>query len=136
MNNRIITLFVVTLITLFVHFGTEAKKADGPGPDITFREKSHDFGLIDEHGGPVSYEFMFENTGTEPLVIISATASCGCTRPTYPTAPIKPGKRGTIKVTFLPEGRPGEFNKTIKVRTNAKSAKKFTLKITGTVKKR
>ena len=103
-------------------------------PAISFAEKTYDFGIIAENGGPVSHSFEFVNTGTAPLVIISATASCGCTRPTYPTQPIQPGKKGTIKVTYLPEGRPGEFDKVVKVRTNVKESKKISLKISGTVK--
>ncbi|MGM9865831.1 MAG: DUF1573 domain-containing protein [Muribaculaceae bacterium] len=100
---------------------------------ITLASKSYDFGNIRESAGPVTTEFEFVNTGDAPLVIISAVASCGCTRPVYPQAPVKPGKSGKIKVTFLPQGRPGEFSKTIKVRTNAKKNKKFTLRISGVV---
>lgn len=103
------------------------------GAEIRFAEKTYNFGTIPENGGPVSHFFEFTNTGSAPLVIISATASCGCTRPSYPTEPIAPGKKGKIKVTYLPEGRPGEFDKVIKVRTNAKDGKKTSLKITGTV---
>ena len=95
--------------------------------------RSHDFGTVREKGGPVSCEFEFTNTGDTPLVIISATASCGCTQPKYTTDPVKPGQKGTIRVTYLPAGRPGEFDKSVKVRTNAKNAKKITLKIKGVV---
>ena len=101
---------------------------------IEFTEpKSHDFGIIAENGGPVSHEFEFTNTGDKPLVIISATASCGCTRPKYPQQPVKPGQKAKIKVTYLPAGRPGEFSKTVKVKTNAPKQKRVNLKITGTV---
>lgn len=111
---------------------SKTEKTDGT-PAITFKEKSYDFGYVAEKGGPVTHIFEFKNTGDAPLVIISATASCGCTRPSYTTEPIAPGKKGKIKVTYLPDGRPGAFNKEIKVRTNAKSAKKFVLSISGTV---
>lgn len=110
----------------------KTEKATGE-PAIKFAEKDYNFGIVAEKGGPVSHSFEFTNTGTAPLVIISATASCGCTRPTYPTEPIAPGKKGVIKVTYLPDGRPGEFDKVIKVRTNAKETKKVSLKIHGTV---
>lgn len=100
---------------------------------ITFENKTHDFGTIREADGPVTCTFSFVNTGDAPLVIISANASCGCTRPVYPTNPIKPGKPGKIKVTYNPARRPGEFNKTVKIRTNAKKNKKVNLRITGTV---
>ncbi len=64
--------------------------------------------------------FTFTNTGTAPLVIHQALASCGCTVPTYPKTPIKPGEKGTIEVTYNGTGKfPGHFQKTITIRTNA-----------------
>lgn len=113
---------------------TGATTAQDGAPQIVFAEKSYNFGIVPEKGGPITHYFEFTNTGDAPLVIISATASCGCTRPSYPTEPIAPGKKGKIKVTYLPEGRPGEFDKVIKVRTNAKDTKKISLTIRGTVK--
>ena len=49
-----------------------------------------------------------------------------------PTKPIKPGKKGKVKVTYSPLGRPGAFRKTVKVRTNA-SNQRVNLIIEGTV---
>ena len=105
--------------------------AAGKGPEMTFSEKSFDFGTIKEADGPVTHTFEFTNTGDEPLVIVNVNASCGCTRPEHSKEPIMPGKKGKIKVTFNPAGRPGEFNKEVKVRTNG--SKRPILKITGTV---
>ena len=105
----------------------------GAEPVVEFVELSHDFGTIQEDGGPVSHEFEFANTGDAPLMVVNATASCGCTRPEYPKKPVKAGKKDKIKVTYLPAGRPGEFNKTVTIRTNAKKGKKVTLKIKGFV---
>lgn len=122
---RIFTLFTLCLLAV------AALSAEQP--TVVFDTTSHDFGNINEADGPVSCEFTFTNTGDEPLVIISANASCGCTRPEFPKKPIKPGKSGTIKVTYLPAGRPGEFNKTVKVRTSAKRPKSISLKISGVV---
>ncbi|MDE6396418.1 MAG: DUF1573 domain-containing protein [Muribaculaceae bacterium] len=127
-------IFISLILSLIASIAFPEFISAKSGPAITLREKSYDFGIVAENGGPISHEFEFKNTGTEPLIIVSATASCGCTRPTYPTAPIKPGETGKIKVTYLPAGRPGEFNKAVKIRTNAKSTKKFSLKISGTVK--
>ena len=59
--------------------------ADGKQAEATFSIKSHDFGTIQEAKGPVSCTFEFTNTGDKPLLIIDATASCGCTRPEYPS---------------------------------------------------
>lgn len=101
-------------------------------PKIVFTEKSHDFGNIKEDKN-VSYEFRFVNEGDEPLVILSATAECGCTRPKYPMQPIAAGKEGVISVTFHPAGYKGEFVKEVKVKTNDKKAKTIRLKISGVV---
>ena len=98
----------------------------------TFPVQNHDFGVINDGGGPVSCTFEVVNTGNKPLLIIDAFASCGCTRPEFPTKPIKPGKKGKIKVTYSPIGRPGAFKKTVKIKTNGKE-RMTVLRIEGTV---
>ncbi len=103
----------------------------GGGAVIAFETKSHDFGTIKEADGPVSCEFEFQNAGDEPLVIFDVTASCGCTRPEYPKDPIAPGKKAKMKVTYNPAGRPGEFERKVKIRSN--TSKRIILKITGVV---
>ena len=110
-----------------------AVTAFAAGPEIAFDEKSYDFGTIAEDGGGVTHEFKFTNSGDEPLLIINAKASCGCTRPTYPKKPIKPGKSDKIRVTYNPAGRPGEFVKTVTIKTNIGKKKEYKLKIKGTV---
>jgi hypothetical protein len=124
MIRKIITTLLITVVTSMVAL------ADAR---ISMAEKSHDFGIIKEDGGAVTHSFAFTNTGDSPLVIVSAKASCGCTQPKYPTDPVKPGETAKITVKYLPQGRPGEFNKTIKVRTNDKKNKSLSLRITGTV---
>ena len=65
-------------------------------------------------------EFVFTNTGNEPLVIQQAYGSCGCTVPTAPKDPIKPGEKGVIKVQYNGKGKfPGHFKKPVTVRSNA-----------------
>ena len=98
----------------------------------TYKEKEHDFGYIKEAKGAVSHTFELKNTGDKPLVIMQVVTSCGCTRPEFPTKPIKPGKKGKIKVTFSPIGRPGPFRKEIRVKTNGRN-KMVRLHIEGSV---
>lgn len=95
-------------------------------------ESSWDFGNIKEKSGPVSHDFEYYNDGKGNLVILDATAQCGCTKPEYSDKPVAPGKKGKIKVTFNPIGRPGSFEKTVKVKTNGKP-KTVYLKIRGNV---
>lgn len=102
-------------------------------PKAVFAEKSHDFGNINEADGNVTCEFVFTNDGDTPLVILSANAQCGCTKPEFPKQPVKPGGKGVIKVTFRPRGYAGEFVKEVKVKTNDKSSKNVKLKISGVV---
>lgn len=131
MQLKITLLF--SLIFLSATILNAEKKAEGQ-PAIAFTETVHDFGVIPENGGPVSHAFEFSNTGDGPLVILNASASCGCTRPEYPRKPVKPGKKEKITVTYNPKGRPGEFSKNVTVRTNIKGKqKKVTLKIKGNV---
>lgn len=98
----------------------------------TFAEHSHDFGYIKEAKGAVTHTFTFTNTGDRPLIIKQVVVSCGCTRPEFPTKPIKPGKTGKVKITFSPAGRSGSFRKSIKVRTNGANGS-VNLYITGNV---
>ena len=100
-------------------------------PDAVYEKEVLDYGTI-EYDSEGTREFKFKNVGKEPMIIYSATGSCGCTVPTAPKEPIKPGETGTIKVHYDTK-RPGSFEKTVTVSSNAKMPSK-TLKIKGTVK--
>lgn len=111
---------------------TAVNAAEKKEAKIKFEKSLHDFGNIKEDGGPVTYEFEFQNTGKAPLQIESARAECGCTKPEYPREEIAPGGTGKIKVTYNPLGRPGGFTKVITVRCTGNPGK-VNLKIRGTV---
>ncbi len=80
-----------------------------------------DFGKITD-GEVVEFSYRFKNAGNHPLVISNASASCGCTVPEKPEAPVKPGETGFIKVKFNSEGRVGVAHKTVTVESNANPA--------------
>ena len=96
----------------------------GQQPVITFEKSEHDFGKINEADGRVTTIFTFKNEGMAPLVLSNVRASCGCTTPTWTKEPIEPGQSGSITVTYNPNGRPGRFQKTITVTSNASEATK------------
>lgn len=122
--------FILAVVAVFVFcLPLSAKKNQA---SVRFAEQTYNFGNVKENGGPVSHNFEFVNEGDGNLVIVDATSQCGCTKPEYPAKPIAPGKRGVVKVTYNPTGRPGPFDKVITVKTNAKN-KKVRLKITGNV---
>ena len=110
--------------------GTEAKKDDKPAvatnpnaPMLDFKEESFNFGEISE-GPQVTHEFKFTNNGKEPLILANVKASCGCTTPSWPKDPVLPGKEATILVTYNTQGRPGNFNKSVTITSNATNANK------------
>ena len=88
-------------------------------PVITFEKTEHDFGKINEGDGRVSTEFVFKNEGMAPLILSNVRASCGCTTPSWTKEPVEPGQTGTITVTYNPNGRPGHFQKTVTITSNA-----------------
>ena len=90
--------------------------------EIKFDTLRHNFGKFSKDDPIVKCTFRFTNTGTAPLVIHQAFASCGCTVPTFTKEPIKPGENGVIDVTYNGTDKfPGHFQKTITVRSNAVS---------------
>lgn len=105
------------------------------GAKIEFEKSTHNFGTIDENAGSVVTEFVFKNTGTAPLVIVDASASCGCTRPEFPKKPVQPGKSGKIKVSFNPKGQPRSFSKVVTVITNDPKSSRVKLRIKGKISK-
>ncbi len=107
--------------------------ASAQKPTINFDEKEHDFGKVNEEDGKITHVFEFSNKGMSPLVVSKVQASCGCTTPTWTKAPIEPGKKGTITVTYNPAGRPGAFTKTITVYNNS-ADEQVVLIIKGEVK--
>ena len=108
--------------TLFMALTAVAMMAQQPV--ITFEKTEHDFGKINEADGRVSTVFEFKNEGMAPLVLSNVRASCGCTTPTWTKEPIEPGQTGSITVTYNPNGRPGRFQKTVTITSNATEATK------------
>lgn len=90
---------------------------DENAPKIVFDETEYDFGTIMQ-GEKLTHVFVFTNEGKSDLVIASARADCGCTTATPPKAPIKPGEKGEIKVTFDSKGKKGLEEKSVRVAAN------------------
>ena len=92
--------------------------ASPDAPVVVFEREIFDFGKI-QQGESVQHEFKFKNTGKSPLIISTATATCGCTVPEPPKEPILPGKEGVIKVIFNSTGKEGMQDKIVTVTSNA-----------------
>jgi hypothetical protein len=109
------------------------KRKVGEHSPVTFVEPEQtEIELIDLHTGKTSEAiFTLKNTGTQPLIIQTVNASCGCTVPEWKKEPIKTGKNTEIKVQITPEEK-GYFNKTITVHCNTEKGQ-ILLKVKGIV---
>ena len=115
-------LLILSIITLTAFSQTPSKDktlvaSNDAKPHIKFETMVIDFGKI-KKDVPVEKEFTFTNTGSAPLIISSAHASCGCTTPHSPTEAILPGKKNAITAGFNAKNL-GQFTKTIAVSSNA-----------------
>ena len=131
-----LSVILIAIVALILPLTVSAKRqsAESGTPAITFKEKTHDFGTIKEADGVVEYKFAYTNTGTAPLVIVTVSATCGCTVPDFDTKPLAPGKSGEVTIRFAPKGQRGEFDKRITVRTNVRGqAGKPMLRIKGVI---
>lgn len=101
-------------------------------PEVKFVTETHDFGAFDERDGTVSCDFLFVNVGDEPLVIVAARSTCGCTTPYYTKEAVEPGDTGVVTVKYNPTGRPGRFGKKVYVDFNTE-VPRHTLLVKGSV---
>lgn len=108
-------MMIIMLLTSMITYAQQNQA------DIKFDKTIHNFGTFSEKSPVQTAEFTFTNVGSAPLIINQAIASCGCTVPSYTKQPIKPGDKGTVKVTYNGKGKfPGHFKKSITIRTNGK----------------
>lgn len=125
-------LMIVMLVFLGVQLAKAQEEAVKTGPVMEFKEKLYNFGTIAQ-GDTVLHTFVFENVGTEPLKILSARGSCGCTVPKYSEEAIAPGAKGEVQVRFDSSGKMGNQNKTVTLITNATDKKPIVLTIRGVI---
>ncbi|MCW5917220.1 MAG: DUF1573 domain-containing protein [Ferruginibacter sp.] len=88
-------LFSVLALTFSVVAFAKKKSADV----AKFTSETIDLGKI-QQGNPTSAVFSVTNIGSEPLIIETASPTCGCTISDYTKEPIAAGKQGTIKATY------------------------------------
>lgn len=139
----------VTIALLCIAIGVPAAKAqDGKRPvntanmqaslnnspqgKFSFSEETHDYGEVPE-GPAAEYDFVFTNTGKNPIIIREAHGSCGCTVPKWPQTPILPGAQGSIHVSYSTNGRPGAIQKDVIITSDAEQSP-MVLHIRGSVK--
>lgn len=87
------------------------------GPRITFDREQIDLGSVEE-GIEIERKFELSNTGSKPLKIYAAYASCGCTVPTLEMRTLKPGGKTDLKVLIDTAMKQDQVTKTVNVSSN------------------
>jgi hypothetical protein len=130
-KHNISTMFRYKLSLLFALMLSISLSAQ-QNKQLEFKEEIHDFGTVNEEGGPVVHDFVFTNNSPRPVKILTVQASCGCTTPGWSKDPVQPGKNGYVQASYNPKGRPGFFNKSLTVTTDL-DANPIILQIKGQV---
>ena len=97
---------------------------------VKFKEVKYNFGKI-KQGTPVTHDFLFSNISESPVIIENASATCGCTTPTWPQQPVMKGKTEKITAGFN-AAAPGAFEKGIFIKVKGIDYP-FEIKISGEV---
>lgn len=84
---------------------------------VKWLSQTYDFGVFREEAGPQQGEVRLVNTGSAPTAINRVKSTCGCTVAGFTEGLIEPGDTARVWFTYNPFGRPGRFEKHIKVYT-------------------
>ncbi|MFT5724642.1 MAG: hypothetical protein ACI9JN_001761 [Bacteroidia bacterium] len=123
---RILTVVLFALSTI----GALAQIDDS---EIDFESEVYDFGTIKFGDQKINATYIFTNNSPIDFVIRDVKASCGCTVPSWPEHPIKPGQKGIITATFDPTNLAGEVDKNIEIFANYNVIMSKILTIAGTI---
>lgn len=126
MERRLKTCFTIFLLAFGVLLPKDAKG------EIKWLSTEYNYGVIKESAGNATGSVKFVNLGPEATYVSRVRPSCGCTGATYPHKMIEPGDTAEISFTYNPTGRPGRFDKTVKIYIG-KENELTTVRILGTV---
>ena len=118
--------FCLILTVTLLSFVCKAQQGN-----FVFTDTICDLGQVMVESGYQQCQFTFTVAGEDEVSIVGALSACGCTIPSYPKQPLRPGENGTVSVTYDTAGRPtGTFDKTITLITTAQP-ERITLHIKG-----
>lgn len=100
--------------------------------DIEWLTTTYDFGAFKEIEGPRTGTVKGVNRGDSPAMINRVRLSCGCTSESHTEDLVQPGDTAFVSFTYNPIGRPGRFQKTVKVYTGTDN-RITTITMRGTV---
>ena len=121
---------IIVLVMLVI--GGWSFAQSGHTSALEFENVVYNFGKISVDAGVQKCSFSFTNVSSQPVVINNVISSCGCSVAEWPKAPIMPGAKGKIDVSYLNDQGPYPFDKTFTVYISS-SEKPILLRITGIV---
>jgi len=131
----LLTMCLISIFSVSVFSQTKELKSEKQSQqtienkNISWEYTTYDFKSLQQNK-PAKTEFIFTNTGREPISITKVKSSCGCTVTGYNKIPVLPGKESKITATYNSR-KAGPFKKTISVYMSDKSQYKLAIK--GTV---
>jgi Protein of unknown function (DUF1573) len=102
--------------------------------EVVFNSDIFDFDTVSFGPQLIVASFYFTNNSAYDYQIKNVTASCGCTVPSWPKAPIQPGMKGVITAKFDPANLAGEVDKTIEIFANYNKVMSKKLHIQGIIR--
>jgi hypothetical protein len=111
MNKRVI----ISLLFIIAHITMSAQAI------ITFDKTIQHLGFV-RQGDTLHFQYLFTNTGNQPLLISNTKVECGCTLVSKPSQPVLQGKKDTIDVIFHTNDAIGRQDRTVTVFSNASNS--------------
>lgn len=118
------TLAAIALSAISLYAFAESK--------IQLSPATYDFGVMKEVAGSKTGRVYVRNLGPDATFIRQVRPSCGCTDADFQQGEIAPGDSAWVSFTYNPAGRPGRFEKTVRV-IYGDDSQKALINICGTV---
>lgn len=87
--------------------------------NLTFKDLKKSFGIV-KKGEVVTLNYLFTNTGNQPLLIHKINVQCSCTSFDYPDYPIAPNQTDTVKIIFDTKTVYDRQDRTVEIISNSK----------------
>ncbi|MBQ7856463.1 MAG: DUF1573 domain-containing protein [Alistipes sp.] len=109
------------LLLIFSLFALSSSYAVASEPEqsLCFETTLFDFGTVVRENSTHTCRFLFENRGSEPVVVLGVQTSCSCLKAECSRRPIRQGETGEVLVRLeAAKVDEGIFHRVIKVQTN------------------
>lgn len=101
---------------------------------MQFERTRIDAGRMNESDPPATFEYVYANTGKNPITVSRLVSTCSCAVARYDRMTVTPGSKGVIYVRYNPEGHPGIFERRVYVYTDDNKQPSAVLRLSVEVK--